>query len=160
MKPFAIFLILLCIAALAGVGYLYMTANLFISGTGCIASDALDLQDTFLALKDAVADETFTGTVFSSSDPGDASDCQFYFYTVRLKNDAFLPAKSVELQITPMEGDILSYGDLARHDLPARSTGDYQITLLTSKAMHSIREITVTWYFWGLPFSAKATYSH
>ncbi len=160
MKPLAIILILLCIVAVAGTGYLFMTANLRISGTGCVAADALDWQDTFRVLKEGVDSGTFTGTLFHGIDTEDPSGYQFYTYIIRLKNDTFLPAKTVEIQITPMDGDILQIGDLTRHNLAARSVGDFQATLLTAKNMHNVREITVTWYFWGLPFSAKTTYNH
>ena len=160
MKPFAIILILLCFAALAGTGYLFMTAELTVTGTGCVAADALDLQETFQALREGVASGTFTGTLFHAPDSEDPAAYQFYTYTIRLKNATFLPAKAVEIQIAPMDGDVLQIGDLTRHDLAARSIGDFQATLLTTKEMHNIREITITWYFWGLPFSTKTTYNH
>ena len=59
-----------------------------------------------------------------------------------------------------MEGDLLQLPALSRRDLAARSEGEFQVTLLTSREMHNIREITVTWYFWGLPFSTRITYHH
>ena len=73
MKPFAIILIFLCVAALAGIGYLYMTAELSVTGLGCVASDALDQQEAFQSLMSAVASDTFTGTVFSRPEEQDPS---------------------------------------------------------------------------------------
>ena len=158
MKPFAILLIILCIAALVGVGYLFVSANLSVTGIGCVATDALDASETFQSMIGAVAADTFAGTVFTAPDAADPAQYQFLTYTVRLKNNTFLPALAVELQISPMEGDVLQPGDTMRHDLAARSEGDFQVTLLTRKEMHNVREITVTWYFWGMPFSLRTAY--
>ena len=160
MKPLAIILIILCVAALAGVGWLWFSATLTVSGTGCVATDALDQPDTFRALVSSVAEQTFAGTLFGAAGQEQPEDCQFYTYTLRLRNSTFLPARAVELQISPMEGDLLQVASPTRRDLAARSEGDFQVTLLTAREMHNIREITVTWYFWGLPFSTRITYHH
>ena len=160
MKPFAILLMILCLAALVGVGYLYMSTDLAVAATGCVATDALDQPEYFQSLISSVANSTFTGTLFGATGAEEAASAQYYTYTLRLRNNTFLPARAVELQITPIEGDLLQLGELARHDLPARSTGDFQATLLTRKDLHNVREITVTWYFWGLPFSLRTTYRH
>ena len=56
-----------------------------------------------------------------------------------------------------MTGDVLVIGDTAEHKLPAQDSADLSATILTSRSMHSVREATVTWYVWGLPFSARLT---
>ena len=160
MKPVAIFLIILCVAALAGVGFLFATANLTVTGTGCVATDGADQAETFALLKNQVATDTFTGTPFRTEEMGEAGEYQFYTYTVRLRNDCFLKAEVVELQVTPMDGDVLQMGDGEEHSLRARSTGDISATILTEKGKHNVRELTVSWYFWGLPFTTRGTYSH
>ncbi len=161
MKPFAIILIVLCIAALIGVGFLYMTSNVTVTGTGCTASDALDMGDAFSTLKQELETESFTGTLYQLQPQlGEPSAYQFYTYKIRLQNASFLPAETVEIQVTPMDGDILQIGDQVRHDLKARSTGEFTATILTTKEMHNVRELKITWYIWGMPFSTKVTYSH
>ena len=160
MKPLAIILVILCVAALAGVGWLWFSAELTVSGTDCLAADAMDQADAFRGLISSVADGSFTGTLFGAAGREQPEDCVYYTYTLRLRNATFLPARAVELQISPMEGDLLQLPALSRRDLAARSEGEFQVTLLTSREMHNIREITVTWYFWGLPFSTRITYHH
>ncbi len=165
MKPVAIILMVLAVAALVGVGYLYMNANVTVIGIDCVAADAADAADSFNAILDEVDGKTFTGTLLSGSQ-GDmannykAEDCQFLTYTLRLRNDSFIPAEAVELQVTPMAEDILQTADLIRHDLPARSSGELSATILTSKSTHNVREVDVTWYMWGLPFSKRVIYNH
>ena len=170
MKPVAIVLTVLAIAALIGMGYLYVSANVTVTGTGCIATDAIDAEDSYNAILDAVAGETFVGTLFSGSgftgaaegkaEERKAEDCQFFTYSLRIRNNSFIPAEAVEIQVTPMTGDILQVGDNVRHDLPARSSDEFQVTMLTGKNTHNVRELVVTWYMWGLPFSTRVTYNH
>ena len=87
----------------------------------------------------------------------EAEDYQFLTYTVRLKNNTSVPADMVELQVTPMAGDILQIGAFADVKLPAGQTVDATATILTAKDMHAIREVNITYYIWGVPFTMKTT---
>ena len=98
--------------------------------------------------------------MYTSAPIGDAANYQFYTYTVRLKNSCFLAADMVEVQVTPMEGDVLQIGDTSAKVLAARTTGDIQATILTDINMHAVRELNVTYYMWGLPFTLRTTYGH
>ena len=84
-------------------------------------------------------------------------DCLFYTWTVHLENKTALPVNVIEMQVTPMTGDILLIGDPAEHTLDARSETDLSVTMLTAREKHSVREAVVTWYVWGLPFSTRLT---
>ena len=104
-----------------------------------------------------VETSTFTGTRFSADPIGTADQYQFLTYTVRLDNHAFLTADVIEIRITPMPGDVLQLGEEAEHSLPSGKKADLSATILTARDMHSVREATVTYYFWGIPFSEKST---
>ncbi len=110
------------------------------------------------------------GTPFSNTVSLSApEDYQFCIYTVRLKNNCRIPAEMVELQISPMAGDVLQIGSAMQLNdslqigtAPAitvqpGSTADATAVLLTSANMHAIREVTVTYYMWGIPFTLKTT---
>ena len=127
MRAVAVILVVLCLAAFAGIAYLYISSGVLVTGTGCIAADAVHQY-------------------------------QFYSYTVRLKNNTFLNAEAVELTVSPMNGDILQIGDTEMHTLRAQTSGDISAMILTAKGMHNVRELTVSWYFWGLPFSVRFPY--
>ena len=157
MKPFAIILIVLVLAAVCAVGYLYLTARLDVHFVSCIATDAVSQLDYFDDLKAKLAASSFVGTRFSSGEPGTADQYQFLTYTVRLDNHAFLKAEVVEMRITPMDGDVLQVGDPVLHDLPSGEQADLSAMILTAREMHSVREATVSYYFWGIPFTAKLT---
>ena len=50
MKAAAIILIVLVLAAVCAVGYLYLNANLDVRFVSCIATDGIDQLETFNAL--------------------------------------------------------------------------------------------------------------
>ena len=157
MKPLAIFLVILVIAALAGIGYLYFTSNITVSFVSVTATDPASQLDTFDQVKAAVENDTFVGTRYSSAPLTGAEDYLFYTWTVHLENQSFLPADTIEIQVTPMAGDALLIGDTTLHSLSARDHTDLSATILTARDKHSVREAIVSWYVWGLPFSARIT---
>lgn len=157
MKPLGIILILLVLAAVVGVGYLYLNANLDIRFEACIATDGMTQVDFFNNLKSKVASSAFVGTRFTGDGLGTADQYQFLTYTVHLNNHTFLKAEVIEIRITPMQGDVLQIGEENVHDLPSGQQMDLSATILTDRAMHSVREATVSYYFWGIPFTTKLT---
>lgn len=158
MKYFAILTVLLLIVTLVGVGYMYMTANIFVEAVGVVAADAPSQITLFEALREQVRLGAVLGTPYvQAQELSDAENYQFYTYTVRLLNDCSVPADMVELQVTPMAGDILQIGSYEDVKLPAKQTVDVNATILTDVNMHPIREVTVTYYIWGVPFTMKTT---
>ena len=157
MKPLGIILIILVLAAVVGVGYLYLNANLDIRFEACIATDGMTQIDYFDTLKSKVDASTFVGTRFTNDALGTADQYQFLTYTLRLDNHSFLKAEVIEIRITPMQGDVLQIGEEIAHDLPSGQQMDLSATILTGRTMHAIREATVSYYFWGIPFTTKLT---
>ena len=157
MKPFAIILIILVLAAVCGIGYVYFTARLDVEFVSCIATDAVSQADYFNSLRSKLSSSSFTGTRFTNDIPDNPEQYQFLTYTVRLDNHAFLKAEVIELRVTPMDGDVLQVGDEAVHDLPSGQKADLSAMILTTRDMHSVREATVSYYFWGIPFTVKLT---
>ena len=159
MRPVAIILMVLALALAAVTGYLYFTANVVITDIDCTAMDAADSPEVFQGLKSQLAGGIFTGTPFESEEMGEAADYQFFTYTVHLQNDTFVRAEVAELQVTPMNGDVLQMAEDSPRSIPARGTGTISGTILTKKDMYNVRELIITYYLWGLPFSEKVTYS-
>ena len=59
--------------------------------------------------------------------------------------------------MVPRDGDVLQIGSDAALTLPARSSGVFEATILTSMTSYTGHEVSVTWYQWGRPFSLTAT---
>lgn len=158
MKYFAILTVLILIVTLVGVGYMYMTANIFVEAVGVIATDAPSQSPLFEELKEQLRLGAVVGTPYvAAQELAGAENYQFYTYTVRMRNNCSVSADMVELQVTPMAGDVLQIGSSKDVKLPAGQTVDVNATILTDVSMHPIREVTVTYYIWGVPFSLKTT---
>lgn len=160
MKVAAILSVILLIACLIGVGYLYMTANVTVEAIGVVAVEASTQPALFSDLQEQVTGGHVIGTAFSSEPLTSPENYQFYTYTIRLKNNCFVTADMVEVQVTPMQGDVLQLADDTARALPARTTGDLGATILTDVNMHSVRELNITYYMWGIPFTLRTTYGH
>ena len=157
MKPFAIILIILVLAAVVGIGWLYFNANLTVAFDSCIATDGITQAEYFDQLKKQVTAGSFIGTIYGNNELLTADQYQFLTYTVTLDNHAFLRAETAEIRITPMQGDVLMISDQQESNISAGKKGTLSATILTARNMHSVREAIVTWYFWGIPFSEKLT---
>lgn len=157
MKALAIILVILLLVALAGVGILYFNSSLQATFVSVIVTDPVAQQDAFGQLKSSLESETFVGTRFNTTQLTSPENYLFYTWNLHINNNSFLPVDSIEIQITPMSGDMLLYGDTAEHVLAPHSSSDLSATVLTARDMHSVREATVTWYVWGLPFSTRLT---
>ena len=158
MKYFAIITVLILIATLVGVGYLYMNANVFVEAVGVIATDAVSQYELYEDLRDQLRLGAVAGTPYiAATEISGPENYQFLTYTIRLRNNTSVPADMVELQVTPMAGDVLQIGSFEDVKLPAGRSVDATATILTDVNMHSIREVTITYYIWGVPFTMKTT---
>ncbi|MBQ2952611.1 MAG: hypothetical protein IJE07_03565 [Clostridia bacterium] len=158
MKIFAILSVLVLLLTLVGVGSLYMTANIYVDACGVVTMEATAKQETFDSLAEQVRLNAVVGTPFTSSTSLEGAEAyQFCIYTIRLKNDCRIPAEMVEVQISPMAGDVLQVGGAPFGTVAPGSTTDLTAVILTQAGMHSVREVTVTYYMWGIPFSIKTT---
>ena len=158
MKYFAILTVLVLIVTLVGVGYLYMTSNIVIEAYGVNAVPTANQPELFNSLATQVRLGAVIGTPFvAAQELSSPENYQFYTYTVRLRNDCAVTADMVELQVSPMAGDVLQIGNFTEMKLPAGQTADVSATILTAASMHPIREVVVTYYVWGVPFSVKTT---
>jgi len=157
MKKAAILLIVLLLAAVGALAFLYLTANITVQYVSCVATDAVTQAEYFDQMKKQIAESTFTGTLFDRTEPGTADQYQYLTYTVDFTNRAFLDATTAEIRVTPMKGDILQIGDTEEHLLPTGRTTSLSVTILTPRGAQNVREATATWFIWGLPFSQKIT---
>lgn len=159
LKYIAIFLVILLAVTLLFVGYFFLTANVSISAFKAQGIPASQVPEQFAELKAAVQDKTFRGTVFGTPALGEADDYALITYTLRLNNQCLVPIDMIEVQVVPEPTDILQLGDEAVHSLGPKSQGDITATILVPKDSHTVRELVVTYYVWGVSFSLKEVYS-
>lgn len=158
MKFVAWFMVFLLLASVAGVGYLYATAQVVVEAMGVKSFEAQDQQAYFNDLKQRLENETVLGTVYQNTQLGEASSYVFLTYTIRLRNDCLVTADMIEVQIVPTEYDILQLGNTDVKALLPHTKGDLTGTVLAKRDTHAVRQIIITYYIWGIPFTLKETY--
>lgn len=158
MRKAAIILMTLLLLAAGVVGWGLLHTNLRVIGKSLSATPAADIRTDFYTLQEAVKSQSLLGTQIKSGELGPAEDYTYYVYTLRLQNDGLVGAEMVEIQIAPLEGDVLFYGESGEVKIAAGETRDVWCVLLTQGTPHPVRDIYVTYYLWGHPQEVKYTY--
>lgn len=159
LKIAAIASVSLLIVMALMVGYLFLTAEVRVTSVAVEGVSAADDPAAFEALKTSVVDETFQGTLYQKPlEWGESGDYVYLNYTLRLRNDCLVPIDMIEVQVVPQATDILQIGDFTVKSLDPKSEGDLSVRILVPKDTHSVRELIVTYYVWGVSFNLKTTY--
>ena len=158
MRTVAIILMVLVLAVGGTLGWALFHTNLQVTGKALQTLPARDRAAEFDTLRTAVARQSLLGTALKTGEIGPAENYSYYIYTLRLKNNCLVPAEMVEMQISPIEADVLFYGDTREIIIPPGGENDVWCVLLTEGAPHAVRDIYVTYYLWGHPQEVKFTY--
>ena len=160
MKTAAIVLMVLVLSAAGCLGYALFNTDLHVVGKSLEVLPAAQRIAEFDALKSAMQRQSLLGTVLKTGEIGAAEEYTYYIYTLRLENKCLIPAEMVELQISPMDSDVLFYCDTKETIIPAGETRDVWCVLLTKGTPHAVRDIYITYYLWGHPQEVKYTYDN
>ena len=158
MRTVAIVLIVLVLAVGGALGWALFHTNLQVTGKALQTLPARDRAAEFDTLRTAVARQSLLGTALKTGEIGPAENYSYYIYTLRLKNNCLVPAEMVEMQISPIEADVLFYGDTREIVIPPGGEKDVWCVLVTEGTPHAVRDIYVTYYLWGHPQEVKFTY--
>ena len=158
LKYIAIFMGILLVISLLLVWYFFATASVSIAAYGAKGTPCVQNRETFEKIKTAMEEETFIGTRFSFEPIGEAEDYALITYTVRLSNQCLVPIDMIEIQIVPEPTDVAQMGNTTVQSLAAKTQGEFSATILVPKDSHSVRQIIVTYYVWGVGFDVRATY--
>ncbi|MDD6141915.1 MAG: hypothetical protein PUD16_00260 [bacterium] len=149
----------LLLVMLVLVGYLFMTAEVSVVQVTAHGIPASSDPAAFEQLKTSVEEGTFQGTLFQKPlEWKDASEYVYLTYTIRLQNNCLVPIDMVEAQVVPLSTDILQIGDYEVRSLDLKSQGDLNVRILAPKDTHSVRELIVTYYLWGVSGSVKTLF--
>lgn len=158
MKKIA--LILMALTVLAGGVLLYALfhSSLTVTAKGMQAISAADRAADFDQHRLSLQRQSLLGTVLKGGELGAAENYTYYVYTLRLKNTGLVTAEMVEVQLSPMAGDILYYGETGEIDIAPGAERDVWCVLLTEGQPTPVREMYITYYLWGNPQEVKYTY--
>ena len=160
MRTAAIVLTVLVLAVGGTLGWALFHTNLEITGKALQTIPAAERSAQYDALRAAVSRKSLLGTVMKNGDMGPAENYSYYIYTLRMKNNCLVPAEMVEMQIAPVSGDVLFYGDTQETVIQPGQEKDVWCVLLTEGTPHTVRELYVTYYLWGHPQEVKFTYDN
>lgn len=139
------------------VGYLFLTAEVQVVDIQAHGTPASSNPEAFADLKASVENGTFLGTLYQKPlEWKEADEYVYLTYTLRIRNNCLVPIDMVEAQVVPQSTDILQIGDFDIHSLDLKSEGDLTVTILAPRETHSVREMIVTYYLWGVSGSVKA----
>lgn len=144
---------------LVGLGaYLYINADMTIVLIQLTQYDAQSQASEFERCKSNFENGSLITSVYENAQIGEAEDYTFLTYTVHLKNTCLVNAEMIEIQLEPVQGDVLAYNTNQTTSLKPNNEGDYNIILLTRKGNNAVRRIIITYYLWGYPFTMMQTY--
>lgn len=158
LKLFAIFMAVLLAVALLVVGYFFATAHVSIAAFGATTIPASQDVQRFEAIRTALHEDTFLGTVYAGGLLGEAPDYAFITYTLRINNQCLVPITMVEVQIVPDPSDVVQLFPDETLSLDPKAQGKITATILTKGGSHSARELIVTYYVWGTSFAISEVY--
>ena len=156
LKIAAIASVSLLVVMVLLVGYLFLTAEVRVTGVEVVGVSAAQDPAAFDALKNAVEEETFQGTLYQKPlEWKDPSEYVYLTYTLRIRNDCLVPIDMIEIQVVPQPTDILQLRDQQVYSLNPKSDGIFNAAILAPKDTHPVRELVVTYYVWGVSFQVK-----
>jgi hypothetical protein len=157
LKYLMLFMIALVIVVVVIVGYFFFTAKVTVADCEITGRAASSQPDLFQQIREYVALDAFPGVMFTQDEIGDSAEYVFITYTLQLSNQCLVPIDMIEIQVIPQDGDVLQLGDFEDHSLAAKTSGSVSVTILTSIDSHSVREVLITYYVWGVSFSISYT---
>ncbi len=158
MKYVAIILIIITLVAGGVAVYALLNTSLAVEGQGFQAINASDRSAEFFTLQSVMDRNALQGVVYREASLDDATAYNYYIYTLRLHNKCLVPAEMVELQVSPSMSDVLMYGESGEIAIAAGATRDVWCAVVTEGAPSAIREITITYYLCGNPYSVRFTH--
>ena len=153
MRFIAWFLVAVVLIVGGLLGYCLYAAELGLEARGVQVVPAAQMAETFETLRRQVQDGGLLGTAFSEDPLGEMGDYAFHIYTVQVTNRGFLPADWIQLSVSPISGDALQMDPETANMLPALQSGALQATVLSQAAQAAPRDLRVTYFVFGRPYS-------
>lgn len=169
MKKLAIVLIVLVVLCFGGL-FAFRVHNMLQSNlqvTGCEVYVYCPAEnEAWLAQfeKDKISFErnALIGTQFQQGTLGEPSEYEYWQYSMTVKNNSFIDAEMVEVQIAGENADVFYFGETGKVDVPAREERNIWFILLTDKngasRNNTVRNIYLTYYMQGNPKEVKYTH--
>ena len=149
MRPATFILTLILILILAFCGFFYTGGTLH-AQVNSITAGAAEYPEAFDSIRNVIS--TGTAPQMFSVDPlDDPANYTLVDVSMSLSNRGIFDAEWLNIQVQGVTGDVAVYsltGDGA--DVPARSTAQANLKLITRAPETSVRSITIQYYVYGI----------
>ncbi len=146
MRIVAWILIVVTLAVGLGLAYSLYATQLSVSAVGVQVVSAAERMEEFTALRQAVEERSLIGTAFSDEQIGSVDGYEFHIYTVRGKNNGFLAADWIRLDVEAQPGDVLQVEREGANRLPAMSEGEIELVVLAKRNASTARNLTMSYF--------------
>ena len=162
IKILSIILLLIMLLLLIASGYYLLNTRLIVEGSSASVYNAAqpEVKDRFISDRNSLGVSAVQGTVFRVTDLADDENCEYVFYTLRLKNTEMFKAETVEISLNRQMKDILFYMPYDREITinPGASTDITCILLREKGAENTARDLRITYYYLGKMYQMRYTY--
>lgn len=154
MKSVSIILSLILFLMLA-FGAFFFAGSSLQTQVSCIRADASQYPEAFESIRNIVA----TGSAprqFAADDLADPAGYALLDVNITLTNRGIFDAEWINIQVQATDGDIAVYsltGDSM--DIPARSSGQVNLKMVTKAPAESVRTVTIQYYVYGISRTIK-----
>ena len=155
VRALAWFLITIVVCCTAVIGYSMYAAALRPGAPIVEVVPATEMAEVFERLRDQVADDAVIGTQFRAGDLADIAQYEFHIYSLEVRNNGFLPAEYVRLDVTPQHGDILQVEEEGSNVLAPMNSAELRAVVLAEISGGTTREWMLTYYIWGNGYSVR-----
>ena len=149
LKPLNFILCLILVLMLAFVAFFFAGGTLSSSAT-CITAAAADYPEAFESIRGVISSDT-APHLLSNEALGDASLYTLVDVNIILSNRGIFDAEWLNIQVEGAPGDVAVYsltGDGL--DVPARSSAQVNLKLVTRAPADATRQITIQYYVYGI----------
>lgn len=149
MKPATIILSLILILLLA-FGAFFYTGGTLQAEVSSITANAAEHPEAFTSIQNVIASGS-APQLFSTDALGDPAEYSLVDVSISLANRGIFDAEWLNIQLRGVSGDVAVYsltGDGS--DIPARSTGQVNLKLITRASELGSRSVSIQYYVYGI----------
>ena len=153
MRVVAWALLVITICAGLLIAYSLYAAELKVIQAEVRVVPAAGMVTQFQGLHRAVQERALLGKAFQEGPADDPTAYDFHIYTVHLRNNGFIPADWVRLDVLPQPGAVLQSDGEGAGYVPAMSPGEIQLVVLAQRGANPARQLSLTYFIWSRSYN-------
>lgn len=137
------------------IGYSLFAAEMRVEAVAVKVVPATEMSEEFLALRQDTMEQAVRGLQFDPEELGDPSGYAFHIYSAQIRNNGFLQADWVRMDVQAQQGDILQSDKENAGMLPGGTVGELQTVVLARTGTATPRDLLLTYFVMGRPYKVS-----